>query len=181
MIKALIAVIMTLAPYLSESLAKVHVHSAFIAGEKYEIEPEILLAIAWAESRYQDMVVSRIHCENDICKRKRGKITSRQKPEGAKPTYYCGALQVGGHVSWEKCMGLDQNVPLNYLTGAENLRNWLNDPKCKRRKGEDRLVCALHGYGGGYAAVERYSSKYPMKVIGLRNKIKRLAATFYST
>lgn len=142
---------------------------------------DLLTGMTRPESHFIATVVSRKECTGSgdalVCVRRAGIWKSRKKPVGARPTYYCGVMQVGGKISWDRCLQLIDDIELNYLTGAAHVVTWLNEPVCRKYKGEKRLRCALLGYGGGYPAIERGTLKYPAKVLKWARYARRLRQT----
>lgn len=178
LVQYLVAAIIALTPGLDKAEAEVHVRAAIAASEVYGYSPELLLAQAWVESRFQRRSFSRRECSKGSCERVTGVWKSDELPKGAKASFYCGALQVGGYISWDRCQDLMEDVEENYLVGAAHLKDWEDyvrkDPECRRYKigSEKRLTCALYGVGGGWKSLEQKSSTYPRRVLYLRGKIK---------
>jgi hypothetical protein len=173
MLEAFVAALLSFYPKLVEDQAKEHVQAAFAAQAETGIDATLLLGMAFVESRYNPLSLSRIDCVGDDCKRKTGVWTGSEKPKGAKPSWYCGVLQVGGYVPWARCVEL-RDLTLNYLEGAKHIQEWMDDPYCRKRKGDTKLHCALLGYGGGYQAIKAWKSKYPWKVFRAQRVIQRL-------
>lgn len=164
--------------------------TAAIAAEKATgVDAYLLLGIAYVESCYQATQVSySLGCSGEGAKRRcrRGHATLRtlKQPEGARASYYCGPTQVGGWVSWERCVELMRDVRENYLYAANHLKKWMNDPNCSKRSQEDRLTCALLGNGGGYPAIDAWSTKsghrvvgYPGRCLHRASQLRRFAQT----
>jgi len=84
--------------YLSEETAGTHLAAARIAGAIYGIQPEIALAVAWHESRYQLDVIGPLV---------RGKRA-------------CGVMQ---HTPLKHCP--KPSLLRDYLTGARHLKWWI--------------------------------------------------------
>lgn len=175
----LVAAIVAITPGLEVEEAQQHVEAALFAAEEYGYEPEFLLAMAWVESRYQRQDFSRMECRKGVCKRVTGVWRAETLPRGARATFYCGALQVGGNVSWDRCQELMEDLEENYLVGAAHLWKWEDryvrrDPKCRKYKrgSRSRRTCALYGYGGGWKALDRKSSTYPGRIYRIERRIK---------
>lgn len=178
----LIAALMLFYSHLDENSARIHAEAASAAAEAYGFPVELLLAQAWVESRYQPTSVSRMMCKDGTCTRKTGVWEYREPPKGARPSYYCGVMQVGGWISWEECVALMEDIPLNYMEGAAELRRWTESRLCSMYKGEEKLRCALRGYGGGNAATSNLEMKYPSNVlskkemlVGIRRRLESSA------
>lgn len=145
-----------------------HVDAALYASQQTGVSPEILLGIAYVESRYFSEVVSRMECTAEDCHRMGGFWRSRYKPTNFSGPYYCGALQVGGHVSWGRCQGLISDLRENYLTAARHLQAWLDQPIC-----HGNLRCALLGNAGGFPMIKRNRSTYPQRCTRVAHLIRR--------
>lgn len=175
----LVAAIIAITPGLDEAEAEVHVHAAIAASGVYGYSPELLLAQAWVESRFQRRDFSRLECHKGSCRRVTGVWEGDELPRGAKATFYCGALQVGGYITWDRCQELMEDVAENYMAGAAHLKEWeeryvRKDPKCRNYRvgSEKRLTCALYGVGGGWKSLEQKTSTYPKRIFYIRGKIK---------
>lgn len=102
--------------YLSEETAGTNLAAARIAGALYGIQPEIALAIAWHESRYQPGVIGPIV---------RGKRA-------------CGVMQ---HTPVVKCP--KSSLLRDYLIGARHLKEWI---RAQRGDLERALIGYAGGY-----------------------------------
>lgn len=166
MLEILIAALLSFAPkYLDQDQAELHASAALAAEDAVEaraVTAELLLSIAWVESRFNQDSLSYRDCSGKECKRKTGKWDGEEPPPGARPSWYCGTMQVGGWVPWEECQRLRSDLPANYLSAAEHLEWWLNEPNCLKLRGDPdaRLDCALRGYSGGYAAIKSEAEEY---------------------
>jgi hypothetical protein len=175
MLEILITALLTLAPsYLDEKTALTHVTAAQEAAAATGINTELLLAMGYAESRYNPYALSRIECRDGACRRVTGLWTSEKAPKEARPSWYCGIMQVGGHVSWARCRELMLDVRLNYMVAAQHVSDWQGSPYCKWRKPDDKLMCALSGYGGGNRAAQAGKSNYAYHVLGVWHHLQRL-------
>lgn len=110
--------------YLTTEEAAEHLTAARLAGAVYEIDPDILLSIAWHESRYTQKAVTR-----EVL----GKVS-------------CGAMTPEPTYDLEACKRATSSLVYGYLAGAHHLRIWLDVTK-------DDLHEALRGYAGGYALI----------------------------
>lgn len=175
MLEILIAAILALCPnYLNKQSATENAEAAMVAAKASGLEPELLLAMAYTESRYNPNALSRIECPKGKCRRVTGVWASETMPPNARPSWFCGVTQVGGNVSWERCREFAHDIKLSYATAAEHLNTWLLVPQCRAKAGDDRLACALTGYGGGFKAIKLGTSTYPYRVMGVARMIKRL-------
>jgi hypothetical protein len=164
---------------LDRDLARRNVYAARLAAKKYGFKVEELLAQAWVESRYNPYDLSRIQCVKGVCKRHTGRWTHSYKPPGAKPTYYCGPMQVGGNISWAECRRLMHDLVANYESGASHVREWEKyarlDKRCKKHKigTRERRTCALRGYVGGWKGLYSSRNNYPRKIFWKQARIER--------
>lgn len=164
--------IMRINPKLTLEDAQIHVEAARAASAKYGYEVEFLLAQAATESAFRPNSLSYMECRPDQpCKRKLTHWRHKYKPKYGKKSWYCGAVQVGGHVPWKKCRELMDDVALNYMTGAAHLNEWetqyiQKDRKCRRYKPGTRAArtCALFGYVGGFKSLKAKRNKYPANI-----------------
>lgn len=178
MLETIIAALLSFYPKIgNDSVAREHVQAALDAEAATGIPATLLLGQAYVESRYNPYALSRMQCEGKgddaVCKRKTGVWKGDKKPGGSKPSWYCGILQVGGYVPWSECVEL-RDISYNYLAGAKHLKEWMDDSHCSKRKEADRLHCAFLGYGGGYGAIESWTSTYPARVLAKQKQIQRL-------
>jgi hypothetical protein len=132
-----------------------HVEAA-IAAETRKVSAEMLLAIAYYESRYLPEATSYV-----INGQRQAHIPwwawRKWPPLGVSGPYFCGVTQVAAAKSWKKCLEL-RDVPSAYVAARTTLTNWLKI--CR-----NRMRCALTGYGGGFPAIERGTSTYPSRVL----------------
>ena len=178
-IEALITTVVAMSFHVSADQAKLHVEAATAAAQKYKLPVELLLGMAYIESRFDQTALSRLECPDDTaktCKRVTTVWASDSKPAHAYPSWFCGPVQTGGNVSWEDCTRMKNDLTYGYETGAKELTIWLNDPHCASLPDDARLRCGLAGYGAGYNGVEIYTTmKYPTNVLWATGRIKQLA------
>jgi hypothetical protein len=179
LIEPLIVAITALVTSLSPERAREHVEAATAAATA-QLPAELLLSIAYVESRYDPRALSRIECETpdpESCVRKTGVWPKATKPPRARPSWYCGPMQTGGYVPWDECQRMRTDVTYAYSVGVRELTRWLDDRRCARLSTDDRLRCALAGYNGGNAAVVDYqSSRYARWVLSIRARVEHNAA-----
>jgi hypothetical protein len=146
-----------------------HVEAA-LAAETKLVSAEVLLSIAYYESRYLPEATSYV-----IGGKRRARIPRWARrgwpPRGVGGPYFCGVTQVAAKKSWKRCLEL-RDVPTAYAIASAELTNWLK--ACRRHK--NRMRCALTGYGGGYPAIERGTSTYPSRVLNRARLLLRKAA-----
>lgn len=117
---------------------------AAVDASTSDIPAELLLGMAWVESRYYPTAVSRI--EHGI--RRTGIPAWRTPPKGTR-SFFCGVTQATAENSWQKCKEL-QNPSTSYHTTVIELKRWLATDVC-----HGNLRCALTGYSGGFPAIKR--------------------------
>ena len=132
----------------TDEMAVINAEAALEAEEQTGVDANLLLGIAWAESRYDPNALSRWQCHGKSCGRDTTTWSGSEQPAGSSPPWYCGVTQVGGNVTWQTCQTLRENIRLNYLTGAKHLLHWSKQKPCPNKK--DNFYCALRGYNGGY-------------------------------
>ena len=142
---------------ISDAQALAHATAA-VDAETYQVSAELLLAIAYGESRFDSRATSRVIDGERVT----GVYASNKKPAGLGPSLFCGATQAIAS-TWARCLELRQPAAAYAQTVVEN-GSWLAD---KRVHGD--LVTALAGYQGGNAAVESRRI-YPAKRVLLRAK-----------
>jgi hypothetical protein len=126
-----------------------------------EISAEVLLGLAWVESRYHAGAVSRV----EDGKRVTGVPRWKSPPSGTR-SFFCGVTQVSAGDSWKKCREF-QDVHLAYQTAIIELNRWLAPRVCNHN-----LVCALTGYNGGFPAI-KVGTRYAATVMWRSRLIKR--------
>jgi len=161
MLNVFVAALLAFAPkYLDAEQAQLHANSAIAAARETGVDADLLLAMAWVESRFSPFDLSYQLCSSGACIRRTHVWTEALPPKGAKPSWYCGVLQVGGWVSWDRCLLLRNDIPLNYMESAKHLTQWQNDPRCNKLSSSARLTCALRGYSGGYRSINIGATQY---------------------
>jgi hypothetical protein len=146
----------TAVPTLDLVDAYAHAEAATEAATAH-VEPELLLAIAFVESRFDPTATSRV----EAGKRKTGHYASTLAPPQLDrgTSLYCGPLQTFAG-SWADCVAL-RRLPAAYGAGAGELEQWLRD---KRVRGD--LVLALAGHGCGNRGVTTGKcNHYPDRVL----------------
>lgn len=178
-LETLIAAIVAMVSNLPADRARVHVEAAMTVAAETNLPTELLLGVAYVESRYDQRALSRMECETEdpaSCVRKTGVWKRATKPPKARPSWYCGALQAGGYVSWGECQRMRTDVLYGYRVGARELQTWLDDKRCNKLDDDSRLRCALAGHNAGNAGVAAYrTSKYARWVLVQRDRVIKFA------
>ena len=128
-------------PHLDDAFA--HAEAATQASTE-RVRPELLLAIAFVESRFDRFAVSRVEGR----RRRVGHYPSTDPPRRLRKSasLYCGPLQTFAG-SWTDCLA-ERDLRVAYAQGAQEIERWLAD---KRVHGD--LARALAGYGCGNRGV----------------------------
>lgn len=136
--------------------AVAHVHAASSASTEH-VSAELLLAMAYVESRYDETAVSRV----EGTKRVVGSYPSTTPPKNLRKgaSLYCGPLQTFAK-NWDECMK-QRDLKVAYATAAKELEHWLRD---RRVRGD--MTRALAGYGCGNHGVKTGKcNRYPGRVL----------------
>jgi soluble lytic murein transglycosylase-like protein len=174
-LEALIAAIVAMTFHLPPEQARAHVEAAMTAAIEYQRPVELLLGVAYVESRFDERALSRLECTSKdptSCIRKTGVWPYATKPPKARPSWYCGPLQSGGYVPWIECQRMREDIAYGYRVGAQELNTWWNDVRCKHLDEDARLRCALAGHNAGNAGVAAYRTvKYVDWVLLARARV----------
>jgi hypothetical protein len=149
-------------PALEPGTALAHAVAAYEARSEM-VEPELLLAMAYIESRYDPTSLSRV--EGDT--RKTGPWRSNVPPKlmNREKSIFCGPLQTYAR-SWKQCLQ-QRELHVAYPTAVAELEVWLRD-----RRVRGRLSKALAGYGCGNHGVNTGKcNRYPERVLRMKEKI----------
>lgn len=150
--------------YVSREQASQHAAEASMA-QRPGISAEILLALAFVESRYSPLATSRV--ENG--KRVTGIPKWGTPPNGVAGPYFCGVTQAQAGFSWKRCQEL-RDIRIAYQTTAWELHKWM-------RVCRNDITCALTGYGGGFPAIRAKTSTYPARVLSRARALRKLSAS----
>lgn len=143
-------------PQLEPGEALEHAHAAAVAATP-QVSAELLLAIAFVESRFDPLAVSRVEGK----KRRVGRYPSTEPPKRLRKgaSLYCGPLQTHAE-NWDACMK-QRELYVAYAAGAQEIRRWLRD---RRVRGD--MTRALAGYGCGNRGVRTGKcNRYPGRVL----------------
>src|SRR5512143_963232 len=119
--------------------ATLHVQAAMAASTE-RVAPEVLLAIAFVESRYDPLAVSRVEGTKRVLGHYGSDAPPRRLKQGS--SLYCGPLQTFA-ASWDDCLK-QRDLFIADASSAKELERWLRD---RRVRGD--LTRALAGYGCG--------------------------------
>jgi hypothetical protein len=129
-----------------------------------QISAELLLGMAFVESRFDPLALSRI----EGTQRRVGRYPSDQPPARLTKgtSLYCGPLQTFAF-TWSDCMGA-RDLTVAYSTGAKEITRWLRD---RRVRGD--MTRALAGYGCGNRGVATgLCNRYPGRVLWQAKRIE---------
>jgi hypothetical protein len=150
-------------PSMSPLEAYRHADAASEASTPH-VSAELLLAVAWIESRYDPTATSRI--EGSV--RRTGHYPSTEPPSNlGRGSLYCGPLQTYAS-TWPACIDM-RRLDVAYAAGVSELEQWLRDP---RVRGDITLALAGHGCGNqGVAGGPCHD--YPARVLAIAEWITR--------
>ncbi len=150
-------------PALDAQTAYTHVAAAEAAASA-QVPTEILLGMAFVESRFDPTAVSRVQAGV----RRTGRYPSRERPArlDRRASLYCGPLQTLAS-SWSACLGL-RDVPTAYAAGAAELTSWLRD---RRVRGDVSRALAGHGCGN-HGLRTGHCNGYPQRVLSMARQFQ---------
>lgn len=131
--------------------------AAAVDASTPRVQPELLLAIAFVESRFDVTATSRVEGR----KRRTGHYAGTTPPASlnTRMSMYCGPLQTFAG-SWSECISL-RDPHVAYAAGADELEKWLRD---KRVRGD--ITRALAGHGcGNHGVTTGKCNFYPQRVL----------------
>jgi hypothetical protein len=137
--------------------------SAAIEAATPSVRVELLLAIAFVESRYDTTATSRVEGGT----RKTGRHPSRIPPRSLdrRASLYCGPLQTFAS-SWEACLEM-RDSRIAYAAAVTELQTWLRD---RRVRGDVKLALAGHGCGNHGVTTGR-CNRYPERVLAVERRL----------
>ncbi len=150
-------------PWLPPEVAYHHAAAAATA-ENAQVPAELLLGIAFVESRFDPTAVSRVEGQT----RKTGSYRTTAAPAQLDPhaSLFCGPLQTYAG-SWSACIHL-RELPAAYAAGAAELQQWLHDPRVR-----GSTVRALAGHGcGNYGVLNGRCNGYPERVLDMTRRLR---------
>jgi hypothetical protein len=155
-------------PWLPPDAAYAHVAAATAAATE-QVPAELLLGIAFVESRFDATAVSRVEDGT----RKTGAYPPAAAPArlDRRASLYCGPLQTYA-ASWPACMQM-RNLETAYAAGAAEIRQWLRD---RRVDGHVRRALAGHGCGNHGVLTGRCNG-YPERVLTITQRFRSQPGT----
>jgi len=150
-------------PWLPPESAYDHAVAASRA-ESAQLPAELLLGIAFVESRFDPTAVSRVEGRT----RKTGSYRTTAAPAQLDPraSLFCGPLQTYAG-SWSACIRL-RDLSAAYAAGASEIQQWLHDPRV-----HGSTVRALSGHGcGNYGVISGRCNGYPERVLDMTRRLR---------
>jgi hypothetical protein len=147
--------------------------SAAISASTDRVGPELLLGVAFIESRFDPTATSRVVNGH----RKTGRYPSQTPPSGldAKATLFCGPLQTIA-TTWSECLAF-RDIDRAYAAGAAELEKWLAD-----RRVRGNVTRALAGHGcGNYGVTTGRCNAYPSRVLWFAERFRSEPARVSTT
>jgi hypothetical protein len=149
-----------LVPTLPYDAAYAHAAAAVEAAQP-ALPAELLLAIAYIESRFDPTATSRV--EGTV--RRTGRYPSTTPPRALRGTLYCGPLQTYA-ATWTQCLAM-RDLARAYGAAARELARWVRDPRVRGNVGR-----ALLGHGCGNVGLRTGAcNRYPSRVLDLMRRL----------
>lgn len=156
----------TLVPALPYDVAYAHAAAAVDSAQP-SLPAELLLAIAYIESRFDATATSRI--EGTV--RRTGRYPSTTPPRALRGTLYCGPLQTYA-ATWSQCLAM-RDLARAYAAAVAELARWSRDPRVRGNVGR-----ALLGHGCGNSGLRTGScNRYPARVFDVMRRLAGAAST----
>lgn len=150
-------------PWLPPEVAYAHAEAASDAATE-QVPAELLLGIAFVESRFDPTAVSRVEGGT----RKTGHYASSAAPASLdrRSALYCGPLQTYAP-SWSACMAM-RDLGTGYTAAVAELTQWLRD---RRVHGSTSRALAGHGCGN-HGVVTGECNGYPRRVLDMTRRFR---------
>lgn len=151
------------APWLPPDAAYAHVEAASAAATD-RVTPELLLGIAFVESRFDPTAVSRVEGGT----RRTGSYLPTTAPAALdrRAALYCGPLQTFA-ASWSACVAM-RGLDVAYAAATAELEQWLRD---RRVHGSTARALAGHGCGNHGVTTGRCNG-YPARVRWMEQRLQ---------
>ncbi len=150
------------APHLDLVTAYQHA-SAAVDHATPRVPAELLLGVAYVESRFDPTATSRI--EGSV--RRTGSYPSRRPPRGGvHGSLFCGPLQTYAR-TWQGCLEM-RDLAVGYQAGVKELGQWLRD---RRVDGDVRRALLGHACGNAGLRAGRCRG-YPARVLRFVRKLE---------
>jgi len=160
---ALVLRLQAATPALDVQAACAHVMAAHAAASG-PLTTELLLGVAFVESRFDPTAVSRVEGHTRIT----GHYPSRVPPArlDRRASLFCGPLQAYA-ASWSRCLQM-RDLRTGYEAATRELQRWLRD-----RKVHGDVVRALAGHGcGNRGILTGNCNGYPSRVLAMERMFR---------
>ncbi|HET7501313.1 MAG TPA: hypothetical protein VFK02_09935 [Kofleriaceae bacterium] len=151
------------APWMPPPDVYAHIAAAEAAATE-RVTGELLLGIAFIESRFDATAVSRV--EGRVRRTGRYPWTAVPPKLDPRASLYCGPLQTFAP-SWSACLRL-RDLKAAYAAGAAEIERWLND---RRVRGNVSRALAGHGCGNHGVATAQCNG-YPVRVLWMEQRLR---------
>lgn len=155
-------------PSLDLEMAYAHIEAAGAVATE-QISVELLLGIAYVESRFDPTALSRV----EGTARRTGRYPSTTAPArlNRRASMFCGPLQTYAP-SWSRCLAM-RDLKTGYAAAVEELEQWLRD---RRVRGSVARALAGHGCGNvgvlSRGVVTRSCNGYPGRVLAMERQFR---------
>lgn len=151
-------------PTMDVADAFLHARAAVAASTK-RVKPELLLAIAYTESKFDPMSLSRVEGKS----RRVGRWGADEPPKRLRKgaTMFCGPLQTVAR-TWDQCLA-QRDLVTAYRTGVKEIEEWLDNELVR-----GKMSRALAGFGCGTSGARSgtCSNAFQARVLSYTRKIE---------
>ena len=170
----LTAALILFAPqYLTPATAKANAEAAQEAAGATGLTATLLLAVTYAETRYEPLSLSRVQCSRGKFRRVTGVWTGTDAPPGSRGPYFCGPLQSEDTMDWQTCQRVRVDLADGYLDGAREILEWELAAPCRRLDADKRLECGLAGFNAGWRGARAGTNSYARVVLRTAECLRR--------
>lgn len=150
-------------PWLPPEVAYAHAEAAAAAATD-QLPAELLLGMAFVESRFDPTALSRVEGHT----RRTGRYASTTPPAALdrKASLFCGPLQTYAP-TWSTCIAM-RDLRTAYRAGVVELSQWLRD---RRVHGSTTRALAGHGCGN-FGVLTGQCNGYPDRVLDMTRRIR---------
>ena len=170
----LTAALLLFAPQqLTPETAMAHAKAAQGAADATGLPATLLLAVSYAETRYEPLSLSRVQCSRGKCRRVTGIWTGSIAPLGSRGPYFCGPLQSEDTMDWQTCQRVRVDLAAGYLDGAREILEWERAAPCRRLDADKRIECGLAGFNAGWRGAREGTNSYARTVLRTAARLRR--------
>jgi hypothetical protein len=150
-------------PSLELDDAYAHIEAARAVATE-QVSVELLLGIAFIESRFDPTALSRV----EQGRRRTGRYPSTVPPPrlNRRASLFCGPLQTHAS-SWAKCIAM-RDLKTGYAAAVHEIETWLRD---RRVRGDIPRALAGHGCGN-HGVLTRSCNGYPGRVLSMERQFR---------